>query len=256
MQCDKNAAVIIAKTIHSDRHGYDRLTNLYRKMRPRIIALEWSDARGDVKDNKELDYKRMHEMILGWNLQLNTRQEGILIEFLKEHNNLGSQVFKASQAYVEQNPECTLHYIDTSVFRNEKKEFQEKYYGIANLHYKAISEDLLSKRKLDAGLASCIEYLDSVTHDAYSGNIFGIDFKEFYDLLKSEKTWKLVEKEISPKQIESLKEIYDPKRDEEMASKIKELYGKSNGSNKIVAVVGLYHSFGLKERLADINPII
>ncbi len=75
--------------------------------------------------------------------------------------------------------------------------------------------------------------------------------RRFFEI-KKEKTFEMMKEIMPPQAVQVLEQIYNPKRDEAMGTRVRELY---DGNSRLVAVVGLAHLEALKIKVRDLEPI-
>ncbi len=242
-------------TLHFDLDGKKRLDTLLYRLSPSIVALEFHKDREDMQSlrkSPEEEQREINEMIDEFGLDLNPRQRATLIKSGHIINDVMGYEFKSSRDYTERNPASRLAYIDISVFANGKEEFTKGYVEVMKSAFKQIVEvpelaQLLLER-LNGGIDAYLEHLRGYIQQIYQN---AEAMAELYEMMTDPEAFKMMKEVMPPQAVQALEQIYNPRRDEAMAGRIKELY---NGDSKLVAIVGLAHLAGLKTELEDLKP--
>ncbi len=240
-------------TVHLDLDGERRLNDLLNKLSPSIIALEFNKDREDMQLlNLDEEQKEINDVLHKAGLDLSPEQVKTLIEYDHRINDVTDYEWRSSRDYVRRNPDSRLEYIDISIFANGKEEFTKGYIELRIDGFKLISEvpELTNQflEVLNNGWDSYKEYLMSGVQLIYSNaKKMALLFEEIRNYVLSEKM-----DGLSDQEVQVLKQIYNPQRDEAMASNIRRLYGECDG--RLVAIVGLGHLEGLRVRLGDLRP--
>ncbi len=188
-------------------------------------------------------------------LNLNPIQKATLVE----GNNLAKKYFgyelKYPKEYVSKNPYFKLEYIDISVFGNGKDNFINGLKGGLVRDLKQISQipELLEifLNVLDGGISSFMQFNKRSVKEIYQNSEF---MEKFSELLRNPEALENMKQFYSENEIQALKQVYNPERDEFMSTRIRELF--NNRNDKLVAIVGLAHLPGIKSKISDLNPRI
>ncbi len=251
-----NKNLYLVGTVHLDIRGPKRLENLLREISPDIIALEHNKDRGDLKILRkaaEVEERELYQMLDEAGLKINTEQRNTLMQSIRFMENISGYELKTCKKYSEINKKA-LDYIDMSVFKNGKEEFIDGYKHVAIGFLKEISQHPeLKKQYLTLWSSGIDDYIESIQLGTDIMYINSRYIEDLAKLLRDPETFEIFKKELPENAIKTLEQMYNPKRDEFMAEKIRCLYG---GSKKVVGVVGLGHIPGLKSKILDLEPTI
>ncbi len=235
--------------VHCDLDGEERLKKILNELRPSIIALEFHKERETFlsKQSPEEIEREINAIIDKYKLNLTPRQKETFIESERILNNVMGYEIRVSRDYKKRNPDSRLEYIDIPL----NQEFIKGCTEALEIEFKQLVVENPKQletwlKLLDGGIEKYKkEYLIKSIQQLYQ------DYKEMGELFETEDlTFEEIE-DMTPQAIQALKQIYNPRRNEAMAARIRELY---DGNSRLVAIVGLYHLVGLEKRLKDLKP--
>ena len=253
-----NQNLYIVGTIHVDLDGRERLDTLLDGLSPGIIALEMSKDRDNLdryRKSPEEEEKEINSMIDKSGLNLNPKQRATLIESEHRINSIIGYELKSPKNYINRNKDSRLEYIDISVFTNGREEFGKGCVEVVEDMLKQLAgEPELAKlllERLDKGIDAYVEYLREDVQQAYQ-NAEAIA-ESFERIIDDSKIFEEMTEDLPPRAVQTLKQIYNPARDEAMSKRVRELY---NGKDKLVTIVGLGHLYKLKQKVEDLEPVV
>ena len=74
---------------------------------------------------------------------------------------------------------------------------------------------------------------------------------QIFEFMRNPETLEIISKRLTKNAFDGLMKIYNPERDEHMGARIRQLY---KPDEPLVAIVGMGHLYGIKERIRDIHP--
>jgi len=250
-----NINLYLVGTLHTDLDGKKRLDILLNRLSPSIVALEFHKEREDftpLRKSQKEEQKEINAMIGESDLTLSPRQKATLIESTKRICNALDYEFKSSRDYVARNKNSRLEYIDISFFTNGREEFAKGANETVKYMLKSVAEEPeLAKtflKRFDGGIGAVLRNFRRHVNEIYKN---AEEMAELMEIIRKPESFEMMSKKMSPKAIQSLKQIYDPKRDENMGKRVRELY---DGKSRLVAVVGLAHLHALKTKVSDLEP--
>jgi len=241
-------------TIHFDLDGETKLDTLLDRIQPSVVALEFHRDREDMqllrKSPKE-EETEINKIINEFGLDLNPKQRATLIKSGRKINDVIGYEFRSSINYIRRNPTSRLEYIDISVFEKGKEEFVKGYTEAMKFVFKQIIEEPeITKplfKMLNEGIDVFLEHLRRNTRWMYQNPE---EIGELFEMMRNPKTFKKIKGVMHPLAVQALEQVYNPQRDEVMATKIRELY---DGDSKLVVIVGLGHLVRLETKLRDLK---
>lgn len=245
---------------HIDLKGPERLEGLLKRLSPDIVALEFhKDREALIKQRKsvspEAEEKETDEILKDVGLSLTPEQRRVMLEGGRDISLVMGYEFNVSKAYTDANPKSRLEYIDISIFENGVQEFKEGYIAAMKGMLAGTAQEpelrenfleMLSKGK-EAFLQQSMEGVNMLYQNAEM-------MEELAELMRDPETFEVMKEQMPANAVQTLEQIYNPGRDEDMANRINELY--NGGSHRLVAVTGLMHTPGLKSRILDLDPTI
>jgi len=253
-----NKNLYLIGTVHIDLKGPARLEGLLKHIAPDIVALEFHKDRESLIEQRkraspEEEEKEADEIFKEVGLSLTLAQKQVMLECGRDLNSVIGYEFSVSRNYINSNPKSRLEYIDISVFENGVQEFKEGSIAAMKGILAEIAQEpelreqfleMLSKGK-DAFLQQSMEGVDMLYKNAEIS-------EELAESMRDPKIFEAMKEQLPSNAIQTLKQIYNPRRDEAMANRVNELY--NTGSHRLVAIAGLMHIPGLKSRLLDLDP--
>jgi len=254
-----NENLYLIGTIHTDLGGPERLEGLLNQISPEIVALEFSEDRmermeGIKNMSLEEGEKEIDDLIMEIGLSVTSKQKKAMLDVRKITHSVYSYEFYTSKSYTDKNPNSKLEYIDLPLLDKVQK-FYSGYIKEQKRELKSIAQDPKLKKAyletLNNGGIDLLYKSQEAVEALYRNNEIN---EEVEKVLRDPKALKIETKQLSPKEVEALKEILHPERDDAMANRIRELY--DSGNKRVVGVVGLLHLSGLKSRISDLDPTI
>mgnify|MGYP001567126181 CR=1 FL=1 len=242
-------------TVHTDLDGKERLDALLGRLAPAIVALEFHKDRENLESlrkSPEEEQKEFDEMIEESGLSLNPRQRAALLESGYRISDASGYEYKSSRDYTQRNPGSRLEYIDISVFANGKEEFAKGYSDAGKANFKHIAQTPeLAKpllETLDRGIDAYLENFRRGIQQIYRN---AEEIALLFEILQDPKEFERMKQEMPPHVVQALEQIYNPRRDEAMGARVRELY---DGKSRLVAIVGLGHLEALNLKVRDLEP--
>lgn len=263
-----NSNIYIVGVSHVDPSGPYRLNEILRKVNPQKIGVELSEERVPEtreEERKKLFEKRLEQKIKSYEkygITLNQKQMTVLREHQDFVFNTSLFEYYTPMQYAKENANVQVELIDLSLNRNGVEDYKAALEMFSKLNTGKFEDNPeILKQYLRRSLLKSLESVDDLVENAKIASEVGYDnYHAFGDLIHMQKEF--IENKYS--EIKDVKgkiggayklymNIFDPKRDTNMANKIRALH--SDGS-KVLAVVGAFHLIGLQEHLKDLNPNI
>src|SRR3989344_2655676 len=252
-----NPNLYLVGTIHFDIDGYMRLATLLELLSPPNVALEFSEDRlpsdGPAKPTNG-NAAQLDQLLEERGLVLTPAQKKTFQEINNRMLSVWGFELKAAQAYVERTPGATLHFVDLSLYRHGKEDFQTGYVQTLESAFQAgmqspeAKDDLLGL--LDKGPDGYWRRYRADIQQAYA--ITGSLIHELTAVIGSDDFEQL--KHLFPPNVRrTIDQILNPERNNAMSEGIRRLY---NGSDMVVAVMGLMHLSFVGSMLKDLDPTI
>lgn len=255
-----NDNLYLVGTAHIDLAEPRRLEGILNRFSPDIVALEFhKDREFAIEERKKInpkDEERETDKVLQEvGLDLTPEQRRTMLEGGRDINAIMGYEHTVSKAYTDANPKSRLEYIDISIFENGVEEFKQGYIAAMKGMLAQIAQEPELRKPffemLDNGKKGFLEKsMEGVAAIYENAEMMG----ELAEALRDPETYEAMEGQLPPNAVQTLKQIYNPKRDEAMANRINELY--NSGNHRLVAVTGLMHTPGLKSRISDLNPTV
>lgn len=237
-------------TSHIDPDGTYRLDSLLRDLSPKKIFIEISQDRADVFFSKSTDdWKKEHEdTIKEWERQgfvLTNEQRSKLLELVHLKNRSHGFEVICPAAYKQRNSETDIYYVD--IVGDDIKE------GLAEAFGESQEPTPEVRAKVISGLQSSIE-----DHLADLRKIVDFQYKNAHKLASYSDAinndLNFIEREfgmLSDKAKESLRRVFDQKRNELIAREIRTYH---NDKDVSVAIMGATHMDMVGYLLSDLKP--
>lgn len=253
----KNNLCLIG-TNHLDIDGPKRLEGLLGSFSPDIISLEYHKERDSFMLDKqskaspeelEKQTKRIFEEV---RMPLTPKQLKVILASSNVLNSTYGYELRVSKEYADLNGR-RLEYIDISVFDNGTTDFSRGLLDMMKVMMREVSEIPELRRHFLKGLNNG---LDKYLQGLRAGIAAQYDLEQIENFANSLKDPAVLEgmREVSAEAYQVAVQIYNPKRDNSMAKKIRRLHNR--GSKKVAVVAGTYHLPGLKKRLLNLNPSV
>jgi len=237
-------------THHLDLNGPRRLESAFNYLNPKIIALEMSGDRdyfASPKENKKMR-QRLEEIFKSSRMGLNPDEIGSFLDITDSLSKYYGYELTTSKDYAARNPKTTLEYIDISFFKQGIKKFLEGFFEMFKQMLEAVSEDSDKKELIlnmikdkDLSIKQHQEEVDA----AYKNK--GFYYEAYQELIHAQ--------EQGIEDLGPLKEIFNPKRDDCMLKRIRELYASFSSGN-LCSILGLAHLPGIQKRIEDLSPVL
>ncbi len=236
----------IVGTYHQDIDGPERLEKLLHKIAPRAIVLEMSKEREILLDQKQIQEsnEKAFAEFKKYGVELTPQQKETMIK-ISTLIPAGYERNISCQYAIKNN--IPLENIDLSFFETNT-DFTNAYIGLMDTNainglrdpqtreiLRHLAAEGIDTAKVFLRLTAQVLYakIQTITEMINEASVHMEELKEIYP----------------PEQIQFLKKIINPERDEAMAKRIREVYtGES-----LVAIVGFYHMAGLQKKLSDLQ---
>ena len=265
--------IYLIGTAHQDIDGPERLSYILGKTNPNLILVELSENLDHVfhtickpippleeiivQKKKECD--DLEKSFLNPNQELKEIQKEVYKMFGQELSpkqiatlGKGGELIASIQgyeliipkAYVAKNPSASIGYIDIPVENVE--ELAESYRTTMESEVSSLFQ--LNEKNKDDFLKVLSQGLDAYIANQRKNT------QAFYDNLEDVKQFfKQRKDDNASEENPIIKYVYNPKRDEYMASKIREFY-LGNPSQTLLVIAGIGHLLFLEDSLKDLKP--
>lgn len=255
-----NENLYLIGTVHYDLDGPKRLERLLTQISPDVIALEFhKDLEDLMQERKNLDRKeeekQVDESLKECGLLMTLKQKRAFLYGQRDINSVIGYEHKVSKAHTDANPKSRLEYIDISFFENGIQEFKDGYNGAMKRMISTLAQVPEIREEFLESLNNGKEgFLQSVRESAEMFYENAEIVEDIVASLRDPTNIEMIKEQMSLQEFQAMNQIYHPKRDDAMSSRIREFY--DGGNYKLVAVTGLLHVPGLKSRIPDLEPTV
>lgn len=246
----------LVATAHTDPDGMARLSLLLNHIKPRRILLEISEDRAKEILSRSIDDKMLeHEKDLdNWarnGFILTPEQRAQILTLARFKNSNYGFELRGSLAYQQEFPECDVKYIDVCL-PTERLSF------IAGLREAVGMEQKLTpqmRQNILQGLQLPVELHIQAYREDIEGEYQQAPQKAtmLEEMSRNEEFFERVARGLSNQAKESIRYVIDPKRNSDMAARIRE-YHTSGGTS--VAVMGAAHAYLIAPLVKDLSPAL
>lgn len=253
--------IYIIGTNHTDLKGEERLGRALSEISPDVIALEFhKDLDYTLNETRrygsEKDRQELCDIVQDCGLNLSDDQINNLFKSIKISSSASGYEARVAYKHTKSNPQVRLEYIDISPFEEMGR---EEFIGGITTALKSSLAGFVIDRGFNDFFASLLNngpqaYLNLIQNSA-DGTYKNTEWMQgVAEIMNDNVSLDDLGEEIPEEALRALKNVFNPKRDDEMARRISELY--SEGNNRVAAIAGLAHTPGLISRLEKYNPIV
>lgn len=257
-----NKDLYLIGSVHVDLKGPKRLEGILKWLSPDIIALEFHKESEPLIEqrksmNSEEEKIKIDNFLKEVGISPTQEERRTMLEVERDIRSVIGYEFTVCRDYTHANPNSRLEYIDIPLSENVIQEFGKWYNtAIESMPPEIVQKPELRKSFLETLSRGKKDYLRQFMKEV--DNIYQDKFHKVCKAAELMRDPKILEEEfirnnkIPPNAVCAIKHMFDPKRDEFMANRIKELY--NNGLHRLVAVTGLMHLPGIKSRILKLKP--
>ncbi|HIH12063.1 TPA: hypothetical protein HA241_07785 [Candidatus Woesearchaeota archaeon] len=237
-------------TVHTDPDGIERLDSLLNELAPKRIFVEISEdrARKIISNPLEDQMKKHEEVIESWSQQgfvLTPEQRAKLLNLIRFKNGSHGFEVRSPSEYKKRNIFTDVYYVDIAD--------EEIVKGVNEALDRSQEPTPEVRQKVLRGLQSPIE-----NHMADLRRLVDFQYKEahclasYFDGMSHDPEFFERElAELSPQARESLRRVFDPKRNDHIADGIRKYHINDEIS---IAVMGAAHLGMVGYLLSDLRP--